>query len=133
MRPERWWYTLPLRLRSIFRRERADRELDEEMQFHLEKLIDEGVASGLSPRDARNAALRAMGGLAQQKEQARDMRGTQWLTDFIDDIRYAARSLARAKGLSFFVILTLALGIGMTAGPLSMVDALVFRPYPVPH
>jgi predicted permease len=133
MRPEHWWYTLPLRLRSVFRRERADRELDEEMQFHLEKLIEEGVASGLSPRDARYAALRAMGGLAQKKEEARDMRGTRWLTDFLDDIRYAARSLARAPGLSFFVVLTLALGIGMASAPMSMVDALVFRPYPVPH
>ena len=133
MRPYRWWYTIPLRLRSIFRRERADRELDEEMQFHLDQLIADGIAGGLSPHDARNAALRAMGGLAQRKEEARDMRGTQWLTDFLDDIRYAARSLARAPGLSFFVVLTLALGIGMTAAPMSMVDSLVFRPYPVPH
>ena len=133
MRPERWWYTLPLRLRSIFRRERADRELDEEMQFHLDQLIEDGVKRGLSLREARNEAMRAMGGLAQKKEEARDMRRTQWLTDFFDDIRYAARSLSRAPGLSFFVILTLALGIAFTAAPMSMVDALVFRPYPVPH
>ena len=132
MRPDRWLTTIPLRLRSIFRRERADRELDEEMQFHLDQLIEDGTRRGLSPGEARNEALRAMGGLAQRKEEARDMRGTNWITDFFDDIRYAARSLGRARALSFFVVLTLALGIGMTAAPLSMVDALIFRPYPVP-
>jgi predicted permease len=133
MRPEHWWYTVPLRLRSLLRLGQVGRELDEEMQFHVDKLIEEGIASGLSPQDARNAALRTMGGLSQEKEKVRDLLGTRWLTDFLDDIRYAARSLARAPGLSFFVILTLALGIAMTAAPLSMVDALVFRPYPVPH
>lgn len=56
----------------------------------------------------------------------------RWLVDLLDDGRYALRSLRRTPGLSAFVVLTLALGIGMTATPLSMLDALVFRPYPVP-
>ena len=56
-----------------------------------------------------------------------------WLTDFVDDVHYAIRSLRRTLGLTVFVVMTLALGIGMTATPLSMVDALIFRPYPVPH
>jgi predicted permease len=132
MRAEHWWYTLPLRLKSVFRRDRVEQELDEEMQFHLDRLIEEGIASGLPPREARAAALRAMGGIEQHKERARDMRPTRWLTDFLDDVRYAARSLRRAPGLAVFVVLTLALGIGLAAGPLSMLDALVFRPYPVP-
>lgn len=132
MRAEHWWYTLPLRLKSIFRRDRMERELDEEMQFHLDHLIEEGIASGLAPREARNAALRAMGGIEQHKESVRDVRPLRWLTDFLDDVRYAARSLGRAPALAAFVILTLALGIGLAAGPLSMLDALVFRPYPVP-
>jgi hypothetical protein len=115
----------------VFRRGRVERELDEELKFHLDRLVEEGVASGLSPREARNAALRAMGGLEQKKEEARDMRPTRWLTDFADDIRIASRSLGRTPGLTLFMVLTLALGIGMTAAPLSMVDALIFRPYPV--
>ena len=131
MRPAHWWYTIPLRLRSVLRRDRVDRELDEEMQFHVDRLIEEGIASGLTPHEARNAALRAMGGLTQKQEQARDMRHVRWLTDFADDVRFAARSLGRAPGLTIFMVLTLALGIGMTAAPLSMVDALIFRPYPV--
>ena len=133
MRIAHWWYTVPLRLRSIFRRPRVEQELDEELQFHMEHKIEEGIASGLSPREARVAALRAMGGLELHKEEMRDMRRIHWLTDFVDDVQYAIRSLRRTPGLTAFVVITLALGIGMTAGPFSMLDALVFRPYPVPH
>jgi macrolide transport system ATP-binding/permease protein len=61
------------------------------------------------------------------------MRLLHWLTDFLDDARFAIRSLDRTPGLAAFVVITLALGIGMTSGVFSMVDALIFRPYPVPH
>ena len=61
------------------------------------------------------------------------MRPIHWLTDFLDDVRYAIRNLRRTPGLTLFVVITLALGIGMTATPLSMVDGLIFRPYPVPN
>lgn len=132
MRIQHWWFTAPLRLRSIFRRRRVERELEEEMRFHLEHKIDEGIAQGLAPEEARYRALRAMGGLEQRKEEMRDMRRVHWLTDFADDARYALRGLRRTPGLTAFVVITLALGIGMTTTPFSMVDALVFRPYPVP-
>ena len=74
MRIEHWWFTAPLRLRSILRGRRVDQELDEELQFHLERKIDEGVSNGLSAEEARYAALRAMHGLEQRKEEMRDMR-----------------------------------------------------------
>ena len=74
-----------------------------------------------------------MGGLEQKKEEIRDARHVHWLTDFVDDVRYAVRSLRRTPGLAVFVVVTIALGIGMTATPFSMLDALIFRPYPVPH
>src|SRR5580704_4338095 len=133
MRPEHWLYTIPLRLRSLFRRSNVEQELSEELQFHLENKIEEGIASGLSPREARYAAMRAMDGLEQRKEEMRDMRRIHWLTDFVDDTQYAIRSLRRTPGLTAFVVITLALGIGMTSAIFSMVDALIFRPYPVPH
>jgi len=133
MRMEHWWFTARLRLRSVLRRARVEQELDEELQFHLEHKIEEGIAHGLSPKEARYAALRAMDGLEQRKEEMRDMRRIHWLTDFLDDARYATRSLRRTSGLTAFVAITLALGIGMTSGTFSMVDALIFRPYPVPH
>ena len=133
MRMEHWFFQLPLRLKSIFRRRRVESELDEELRFHLEHKIEEGIAEGLTPEEARYRALRAMGGLDQKKEEIRDTRGIHWLTDFVDDVRYAVRSLRRTPGLAAFVIATIALGIGMTATPFSMLDALVFRPYPVPR
>ncbi len=133
MRMEHWWFTARLRLRSILRRARVEQELDEELQFHLEHKIEEGIANGLSPREARYGAMRAMDGLEQRKEEMRDMRRIHWLTDFLDDAHYAIRSLRRTPGLTAFVVITLALGIGMTSGTFSMVDALIFRPYPVPH
>ncbi|HEV7668939.1 MAG TPA: ABC transporter permease [Thermoanaerobaculia bacterium] len=133
MRIEHWWFTLPLRLRSIFRRNRVEEELAEELQFHLEHKIEEGIAAGLSPKEARYRALRAMGGLEQRKEEMREMRRVHWMTDFLDDFKYAIVSLRRTPGLAALVVATLALGIGMTTTPFSMVDALIFRPYPVPH
>src|SRR5713101_2005758 len=133
MRPQHWLYTIPLRLRSLFRRRHVEQELNEELQFHLEHKIEEGIANGLSPKEARYAAMRAMDGLEQRKEEMRDMRHIHWLTDFLDDAHYAIRSLRRTPGLTAFVAITLALGIGMTSGTFSMVDALIFRPYPVPH
>jgi len=133
MRPQHWLYTIPLRLRSLVRRRHVERELNEELQFHIEQKIAEGIAHGLSPKEARHAAMRAMDGLELRKEEMRDMRRIRWFTDFLDDARYAIRSLRRTSGLSAFVVITLALGIGMTSGTFSMVDALIFRPYPVPH
>ncbi len=133
MRPQHWRYTIPLRLRSLFRRRYVELELNEELQFHLEQKIEEGIANGLSPKEARYAAMRAMDGLEQQKEEMRDMRRIHWLTDFLDDVRFAIRSLSHTSGLTAFVVITLALGIGMTSGTFSMVDGLIFRPYPVPH
>src|SRR6266851_108194 len=133
MRPQHWLYTLPLRLKSILLGRRVERELDEELQFHLEHKIEEGIANGLSPKEARYAAMRAMDGLEHRKEEMRDMRRIHWLTDFLDDARFAVRSLRRTSGLTAFVVITLALGIGMTSATFSMVDALIFRPYPVPR
>src|SRR5512141_2094163 len=111
MRMEQLWFTARLRLRSILRRTRVEQELDEELQFHLEHKIEEGIAKGLSPREARYRALRAMDGLEQRKEEMRDMRRIHWLTDFVDDARYAIRSLRRTPGLTLFVAAALGVGI----------------------
>ena len=133
MRIEHWWFMARLRVRSVFCRSRMERELHEEFEFHLEHKIAEGIARGLSPSEARLAALRAMDGLTQRKEETRDMWHVRWFTELVDDGRYAVRSLRRTPGIAAFVALALALGVGMTAATFSMVDGLVLRPYPVPH
>src|SRR5439155_15974963 len=130
---QHWLFTIPLRLRSLFRSKQVEQELNDELQFHLERKIEEGIARGLSPDEARYAAMRAMDGLEQRKEEMRDMQRLRWLTDFVADVHYAIRSLRRTPGLTAFVVITIALGIGMTSTPFSMLDALIFRPYPVPH
>ena len=95
MRPQHWLYTIPLRLRSLFRRREVEQELNEELQFHLEQKIEEGIAEGLTPEEARYRALRSMNGLEQRKEEIRDTRRVNWLTDFLDDVRYAIRRQPR--------------------------------------
>src|ERR1700736_526832 len=100
MRMEHWWFTAPLRLKSILRRRRVESELDEELEFHLEQKIEEGIADGLPPDEARYRAMRAMGGLEQRKEEMRDMRRIHWLTDFLDEARHAIRSLRRTPAFS---------------------------------
>jgi predicted permease len=132
MRLQHWRFTVPLRLRSIFLRHRVERELEEELLFHLEHRIEEGIAAGLAPGEARRQALLAMGGPELHREEIRATRRVNWLTDFVADLRFAFRSLRRTPSLTAVVVVTLALGIGMTALPFSMVDALIFRPYPVP-
>ncbi|MGH9719749.1 MAG: ABC transporter permease, partial [Bryobacteraceae bacterium] len=122
---------LRLRLRSLLRRAHVDHELDAELRFHLDHQIAENLAAGMPAGDARNAALRTIGGIAQFKEECRDARRIQLIEDLARDLAYALRQMRRTPILAAAAIASLALGIGANTAIFSLIDAVLLRTLPV--
>ena len=127
----RCFYKVSLRFRSLFRKGRVEQELSDELRFHLGKLTEEYVAKGMTPEEARYAALRELGGMEQIREECRDMRRVNHIENFIRDFRYALRMLARSPGFTAVAVIMIALGIGVNAGIFTILNAAAFRPLPV--
>ncbi len=119
-----------MRVRSLFRRNRVERELEKELRFHLDTAIEEARASGLSAEEARRAALRRMGGIVQIQEECRDVRRTNFFESLKQDVRYAARMLVKSPGFTVVMLLTLALSIGATSSIVSVIDGVLLRSLP---
>jgi putative ABC transport system permease protein len=122
------------RFRSVLGRGRQEREMDEELRFHVDREAAERIRNGAEPGAARREALLAFGGVEQYKEQVRDARGTRPLEELGADIRYALRGLRRNPGFTVTAILVLGLGLGATTAVFSVMHAVVLAdlPYPDP-
>ena len=126
----RWRYTFPLRLRSLFRRQHAEKELNEEIQFHLQSLCDQYLVQGMTSEAARRAAIYELGHVEAVKEQCREARNVSFVENAVGDIRFGLRMLRRNPGFSGLAILCLVLGIGSNAAVFSWIEGILLDPYP---
>ena len=125
-----WTHSFWLRLQSLFLRSRIPQRLDDEFQFHLEQQIAENIAAGMSPDEARYAAMRIFGNTTFLREQTRDNWSWMWLENLFRDLRYAARTLSRTPGFAVVAILVIALGTGASIALFAVVRSVLLKPLP---
>jgi putative ABC transport system permease protein len=115
-----WW-------RALFRRSEIERDLDDELRFHLERETEKYIRQGLTPAEAERRARRAFGGVERIKDDTRDARGIAWIDALFHDVRHSLRGVQRRPGFALAVILTLGLGLGANIALFAIVDRLLFR------
>ena len=128
-----WLRVLASRLRGMFVNQKADCDLDREIEEHLRSLAERFVRQGMSPEEAKCAAGRQFGGVTQLRESHRDARGAPWIEHILRDLLLALRLLRKRLAFSLVAIMILALGIGANTAVYSVAKAVIFAPLPFPH
>jgi predicted permease len=123
--------TIRLRLRSLFRGDRVEQDLSDELRDHLERQVEVHLARGVSAADAHAMARREFGNVPLIQERARDTWGVRWFEALVGDVRYALRSMRRARLYTAVALLSLSLGIGANAAIFSLIDHVMMKSLPV--
>src|SRR5216683_7293913 len=119
--------------KSLFRKRALDAQLDSELRFHIEKLTNDNIATGMTPEEARRQAVMEFGGREQIKEELRDVYRVRVIESTLANFKSAFRFIRNSPSFSLAVILTLALGIGANSAVFSAIDAILLRPLPFPN